>query len=194
MKNSNKKSSLISGIIIVLLFCTILFFAKIIPILIGIFIFGIIGYILLTDSKNKDSSTAAHLENDSELSSKKQIKEQTDINPDYITIQFGNDTELSLNKQIKEQNLDLNYKYVSISTSGDDNVCPMCAQFEGKFFLEKDAPKLPLCPSCACAYLYYEKRELPFGSVINKKRILCYPQNVHHYFINIRKNFLQKMT
>ena len=187
MKNSNKKSSLISGIIIVLLFCTILLFAKISPILIGIFIFGIIGYILLTDSKNKDSSTAAHLENDSELSSKKQIKEQTDINPDYITIQFGNDTELSLNKQIKEQNLDLNYKYVSISTSGDDNVCPMCAQFEGKFFLEKDAPKLPLCPSCACAYLYYEKRELPFGSVINKKEDFVLPAECTSLFYKHQK-------
>lgn len=67
------------------------------------------------------------------------------------------------------QNCDLDIKYVEVSTSGDENVCPMCAQFEGKIFLSSDAPKLPLCPDCACAYIYYYKNDLPLNAEISKK-------------------------
>lgn len=93
------------------------------------------------------------------------------------TIQFGNNIELSPQKQIEEQfgiDLDLE-EYVCLSTSGDENVCPMCAQFDGKFFLKKNAPKLPLCPSCSCAYMYYDKQTLPSGCVISNKEDFILP-------------------
>ena len=59
-------------------------------------------------------------------------------------------------------------KYVEISTSGDENVCPMCAQFEGKIFPADHAPELPLCPLCSCAYMYYfSQNELPPNAEIS---------------------------
>ncbi len=95
------------------------------------------------------------------------------------TIQFSNNTDLSPKEQIKQQTdveLDQDEEdYVCISTSGDENVCYMCAQFEGKFFPSKNAPKLPLCPSCACAYKYYDKRDLPSGSIISNKEDFILP-------------------
>lgn len=79
--------------------------------------------------------------------------------------------------QIKEQlGIDLDEKeYVSLSTSGNENVCPMCAQFEGKFFPQNDAPKLPLCPSCTCTYEYHFKQDLPPETVISNKEDFILP-------------------
>ena len=93
-----------------------------------------------------------------------------------ITIQFGQFTPLP-NEQFKTQTgLDIeSEEYVQLSTSGDENVCPMCAQFEGKIFPVNDAPKLPLCPSCACAYMYYYKNDLPSNAVISHKNDFILP-------------------
>jgi hypothetical protein len=73
------------------------------------------------------------------------------------------------------EDYDLQIEYVRISTSGDENVCPMCAQFEGKIFRAADAPKLPLCPSCACAYDCYCKEDLPSNAVISNKEDFILP-------------------
>lgn len=81
---------------------------------------------------------------------------------------------LQVNKEDIEE-LELNIEYVELSTSGDENVCPMCAQFEGKIFPASNAPMLPLCPSCACNYLYYEKEFLPSGAVISDKSDFVLP-------------------
>lgn len=48
------------------------------------------------------------------------------------------------------------FPFIEISTSGDDNVCRMCRQFDGKLFRASDAPLLPLYPFCGCAYMYKE--------------------------------------
>ena len=69
------------------------------------------------------------------------------------TINLGARSEV-----IEEQNP----QYASISTSEDESVCPMCKQFEGKYFLLNDVPKLPLCPSCGCALEYFfTKDDIP---------------------------------
>ncbi len=82
-----------------------------------------------------------------------------------ITVQSSIKTEVNIGKS----------KYVELSTAGDDSVCPMCAQFEGKIFLASDAPKLPLCPSCSCAYMYYDKNDLPSGKIISHKSDFILP-------------------
>lgn len=96
-----------------------------------------------------------------------------------ITIKYGDYSSPSLKEQILEQtNGEIDYKeeYVRISTSGDERVCPMCAQFEGKIFLASDAPKLPLCPSCACAYEHYlTKKDLPANCIISSAKDFVFP-------------------
>lgn len=86
----------------------------------------------------------------------KRKRENSDIS---LNIQFDNtlhpSAEIRSKNKIKKYSLPV--EYVELSTSGDENVCPMCAQFEGKFFPAKRAPKLPLCPGCACAYFFYPK-------------------------------------
>ncbi len=109
---------------------------------------------------------------------KKRTKQsQTDIPTFSATIQYGNYTSSSPKMQIREQTgIDFGTEeYVCISTAGDENVCPMCAQFEGKFFLKKDAPTLPLCPSCSCDYMYYDKQDLPSSAVISSKEDFIFP-------------------
>ncbi len=66
---------------------------------------------------------------------KKKPKQQPEPYNFSPTINFGN-RELSPKEQIKERTgIDLDYeKYVCLSTSGDENVCPMCAQFDGNSF------------------------------------------------------------
>lgn len=89
-----------------------------------------------------------------------------------------NSNKLSPKEQIEKQmgiELDSDEEYVRLSTSGDENVCPMCAQFEGKIFLSKNAPRLPLCPNCSCAYEHYFKRDLPSNSVISHKEDFTLP-------------------
>ncbi|MDE6905514.1 MAG: phage head morphogenesis protein [Lachnospiraceae bacterium] len=79
-------------------------------------------------------------------------------------------------QQIKEQTgIDLGLEYARLSTSGDERVCPMCAQFEGKVFLSTDAPELPLCPVCSCAYEYYLKEDLPSDTIISNKNDFVLP-------------------
>ena len=66
--------------------------------------------------------------------------------------------------------------YVSLSTALDGCVCPMCTQFEGKYFKRSEAPKLPLCPSCRCAYMFYfGKEQLPKNAVISTKDDFIFP-------------------
>lgn len=101
---------------------------------------------------------------------KKQENKQPPIEePTFsIAIQYDGHNETPLQKQVKAQTgMDIREEYVQLSTSGDNNVCPMCAQFEGKFFLINEAPKLPLCPSCSCAYMHYFSEDLPSDAVIS---------------------------
>lgn len=96
-----------------------------------------------------------------------------------IKIQY-NDFELpraQIQTQTGVEDYDLQIEYVRISTSGDENVCPMCAQFEGKIFRVGDAPKLPLFSSCACAYDCYCKEDLPSNAVISDKEDFFLPAN-----------------
>lgn len=51
---------------------------------------------------------------------------------------------------------ELEIPFIKIITSGDDRVCPMCRQFDGKLFHASDVPPLPLHPFCGCAYQYLE--------------------------------------
>ena len=94
------------------------------------------------------------------------------LDPVDISVQYNNSVSPTVTIQTKDDDnfYDLKTEYVRLSTSGDENVCAMCTQFEGKFFLADDAPELPLCPSCACAYeYYYSKEDLPFGAIISNK-------------------------
>lgn len=44
--------------------------------------------------------------------------------------------------------------HVKISTAFDGSVCEICRQYEGKIYPINQAPALPLCPACRCAYEY----------------------------------------
>jgi len=69
---------------------------------------------------------------------------------------------------MKTGTYDINVKFVQLSASGSERTCPMCAQFDGKILQEDRAPKLPLCPSCSCTYIYFFSRnELPPEAVIS---------------------------
>ena len=87
-------------------------------------------------------------------------KTQSDL---LINIKYDNSIVPTVTAKMQNESCEYNLKieYVGISTSGDENVCPMCSQFEGKIFAATDAPKLPLCPSCSCAYMHYFKEDLP---------------------------------
>lgn len=102
---------------------------------------------------------------------------QTEQNSVSVSLNYDKFATPTVKVQTSEETYeyDLETEYVCISTSGDENVCPMCAQFEGKFFPSNDAPKLPLCPSCACAYEYYDKGDLPSGSTISNKNDFILP-------------------
>lgn len=91
-------------------------------------------------------------------------------NNSSIKIDYSVRDSIQLEKQIEDQigtveNMEI--EYVEVSTSGDERVCSMCAQFEGKIFLKEKAPKLPLCPNCSCDFLYYFKSDLPDNAVIS---------------------------
>lgn len=83
------------------------------------------------------------------------------------SIQNSSSMEKQTTTQCKKDIPEPEIEYVEVSTSGDDNVCQMCAQFEGKIFPKDNAPKLPLCPSCSCAFLYYFKSDLPADAKIS---------------------------
>lgn len=103
---------------------------------------------------------------------------QSDNNTDVsISIQFDNSiTPKVAIEPTSETTSDIpKIEYVKISTSGDKNVCQMCAQFESRIFLSTDAPKLPLCPDCSCAYEYYLQDDLPSDAIISSKRNFVLP-------------------
>lgn len=110
---------------------------------------------------------------------KKLTKQPIQTGQDTVSVEvdYSKHTQPTVKAQAPDEayEYDFNTEYVCLSTSGDENVCPMCTQFEGKFFPKKDAPKLPLCPSCACAYLYYDKQDLPSGTVISNKKDFILP-------------------
>lgn len=109
----------------------------------------------------------------------KVAKQPTQAEHDFISVRLNNNKfsapTIKMHTPEETYEYDLETEYVRLSTSGDDNVCPMCAQFEGKIFSSNDAPKLPLCPSCACDYQYYDKRDLPSGSTISSKKDFTLP-------------------
>lgn len=117
----------------------------------------------------------------------KRKKKDSDIS---LFVQFDNtlhpSAEIRSKNKIKKYSLPI--EYVELSTSGDENVCPMCAQFEGKFFPAKRAPKLPLCPGCACAYLYYSnKNDLPATAVISDLNNFTLPSEYTPMFYDIQQ-------
>ena len=86
-----------------------------------------------------------------------------------IKVVYDDAAPTSVQAQTNDRTEQLKVEYVKLSTSGDENVCPMCAQFEGKIFLATDAPQLPLCPTCSCAYEHYFKEDFPSNAVISSK-------------------------
>lgn len=184
---STKKLLLTLGTIDILLLCLI--YARLrnlMPVLIGIFVFVAVEYILyilLTSFKNKSSSS----ENTSQPTQF--------TSPDILTkIQYNNFTSPSAKIYTTNGAIDydLEIEYAQLSTSKDGNVCPMCAQFEGKTFLSKDAPKLPLCPNCGCAYLYYFKEDLPADTVISNKKDFVLPAECTSIFYETEQKIHQE--
>ena len=107
-----------------------------------------------------------------------------------VKIDYSKHTEPTVKVQTPEETYeyDLDAEYVCLSTSRDESVCPMCAQFEGKFFLSTDAPKLPLCPECACAYKYYSGEDLPPNTVISHKNDFTLPAECTSIFYKHQQN------
>ncbi|TGY91000.1 hypothetical protein E5329_23195 [Petralouisia muris] len=103
-------------------------------------------------------------------------RKQPPIEESELSIEIDFNGSKSPGAQFKKQTgIDLGAEYVMLSTASDENVCPMCAQFEGKIFLSSDAPKLPLCPSCSCVYEYYLKDDLPPNAIISNKNDFVLP-------------------
>lgn len=90
--------------------------------------------------------------------------------------------QVTLKTSEESKTRNLKTEYVRLSTSGDENVCPMCAQFEGKFFLKEEAPKLPLCPVCSCCYEYYFEADLPANTIISSKYDFILPSDCTSQF------------
>lgn len=84
-------------------------------------------------------------------------------------------------------------EYVELCTAEDDDVCPMCKQFSRKIFLKADAPKLPLCPSCSCDYLYYFKENLPPRARISHKEDFILPADCVSQFCEHQYEVFQKL-
>ncbi len=103
-------------------------------------------------------------------------RKQPPIEESKLSIEIDFNGSKSPGAQFKKQTgIDLGAEYVMLSTASNENVCPMCAQFEDKIFLSSDAPKLPLCPSCSCAYEYYLKDDLPPNAIISNKNDFVLP-------------------
>lgn len=69
---------------------------------------------------------------------------------------------------------------------------PMCAQFENKIFPASDAPKLPLCPSCSCAYEYYFKSDLPSDAIISAKEDFVLPAECTSIFYETQQSIYKE--
>lgn len=110
-----------------------------------------------------------------------------------VSASFSWDNPESVERQLCRQEINTpRIKYIGISTSGDEHVCPMCAQFEGKIFYKDLAPKLPLCPCCGCAYIYYfDDSDLPMGCEISDISNFTLPAKCvslfHEHWIKILK-------
>lgn len=74
----------------------------------------------------------------------------------YLDIIFSNYENFDKSFLSQAKSYDVEYPYIEISTSGDENVCPMCRQFNRKLFRAPDVPPLPLHPFCGCGYMYRE--------------------------------------
>lgn len=83
-------------------------------------------------------------------------------------------------KRERENESECGARYVRISTALDSNVCPICAQFEGKIFPIDTAPELPFCPTCRCVYNYFFDGRLPKGTVVSKKEDFVLPAKCIH--------------
>lgn len=94
--------------------------------------------------------------------------------------------KIKVQTQDESYEYDLKTEYVRLSTSGDGNVCPMCKQFEGKYFLSTDAPKLPLCPLCSCEYEYYDKSDLPSRAKIRNPNDFIFPADCTPLFYEVQ--------
>lgn len=116
---------------------------------------------------------------------------QTDLS---VKIQYIDHEKPQATLKISEpsEKFSLNTKYVRLSTSDDENVCLMCAQFEGKIFLEEEAPKLPLCPVCSCCYEYYYEADLPANAIISSKNDFIIPAECTSQFYNHQQKIYEE--
>lgn len=120
-------------------------------------------------------------------------RKQPPIEDSELSIEIDFNNSKSPGTQIKEQtSVDLGTEYVRLSTACDENVCPMCAQFEGKYFLSTEAPKLPLCPSCSCAYEYYFKDDLPPNVKISNKNDFVIPAKCTSLFYKHQQDLYEE--
>jgi len=78
-------------------------------------------------------------------------------------------------KREREHTAEWGARFVRISTALDSDVCPMCTQFEGKFFPIDAAPELPLCPTCRCTYDYFFDENFPPKAIISRKEDFTLP-------------------
>lgn len=169
-KKTTKKTSPTSSIIVFFIICGALmaiwehFSAIIIFLLALAIVAGVIYLTYILSHKNKANHSAPPPPNNDET--------------DYLTLEVQFDQKkptVHVKASTETKDDDLEIEFVRLSTSGDDNVCPMCAQFEGKTFRVADAPPTPLCPSCACAYNYYFKNDLPASTIISCKEDFFFP-------------------
>ena len=111
-----------------------------------------------------------------------------------ISIESNNSVSsvAKLTPQDKTYDIDSHTKYVMLSTSGDGMTCPMCAQFERKYFAANNAPKLPLCPSCGCCYEHYYKEDLPSNAIISKKDDFVLPADCTPMFYNVQHKVFEE--
>lgn len=118
-------------------------------------------------------------------------KTQSDLS---MKIKYDNSITPTVTVKTQNESCEYNLKieYVKISTSGDENVCPMCSQFEGKIFAATDAPKLPLCPSCGCAYMYYFKEDLPRNTKIRRTSDFVLPADCTPMFYNVQHKVFEE--
>ena len=127
--------------------------------------------------------------------------DSSESNETEISIQFGQSDKITVYDEYSKYRANLidSSDYVVISTAGDDRVCQMCKQFDHKIFPKNSAPKLPLCPLCSCAYLYYLKQDLPENSVISNINDFVLPSECvtvffeHHQVILETKDDSKKM-
>lgn len=127
---------------------------------------------------------------------KKSTKKSLQSNPFDVSLEIQYNSSVLPNAELhvveETSNYNFEIEYVKLSTSGDENVCPMCAQFENKLFLSTDAPPLPLCPSCSCAYEHYYKNDLPSDAVISNKDDFVLPAECTSLFYKTQQKIYEE--